>query len=213
MLKHVWFDFAGTLYRETPVFKEAHDKLRYTTYAKVVGESDMQKAEREFKALYQQYGTNAAVFRSLGKSSSFWQDTYDELDVKNLLKPDPTVSRVVKNISKQLPVSVFTNFKRAQILSLLKHLGIPETCFTNILDGDAISVRKPDLEGFHKMVELSGVPANQILYIGDRVGADIKPATQVGIVTCLIYEDSDEADYCVQSFDEVESLISRLSRA
>jgi hypothetical protein len=53
-LKHIWFDFAGTLYRETPIFKAAHDKLLYSTYAKLVGEQDAQKAEKEYKALYEQ---------------------------------------------------------------------------------------------------------------------------------------------------------------
>jgi FMN phosphatase YigB (HAD superfamily) len=102
----------------------------------------------------------------LGKSSSFWQDTFDELDIETLLQSDPVVAKTVERISQQLPVSVFSNFKRDQILSFLKHLEIPATCFTHILDGDAMTARKPDLEGFHKMVELSAVPAGQILYIG-----------------------------------------------
>ena len=209
MFKHVWFDFAGTLYRETPLFNEAHDKLRYSTYAKIVGEQDMSKAEEEYKTLYKQYGTNAAVFRSLGKSSSFWQDTFDELNIEKLLQPDPIVAETVEQISQQLPVSIFSNFKKDQILSFLKHLEIPATYFTHILDGDAITVRKPDLEGFRKMVELSGVPADQILYIGDRVVADIKPAKQVGMNTCLIYNESSEADYCVQSFGELEGIVEQ----
>src|SRR4051812_11225406 len=102
-IKHLWFDFAGTLYRETPVFNAAHDELRYGTYAKVVGEHNMQKAEKEYKALYKQFGTNAAVFRSLGQSSSFWQDTFDQLDVEKLLNPDPLVAETVKSVSRRLP--------------------------------------------------------------------------------------------------------------
>lgn len=207
MLKHIWFDFAGTLYRETPLFNEAHDKLRYSTYAKVVGEQDMQKAEEDYLSLYKQYGTNAAVFRSLGKSSSFWQDTFDELDVEKLLKPDHDVTETMKLIHELLPISVFSNFKQAQILDFLKHLDIPTTYFTHILDGDAVTIRKPDLEGFHKMVELSGVPPDQILYIGDRVEADIKPAKRVGMTTCLVYGQSDEADFNVQEFVKLINIV------
>jgi HAD superfamily hydrolase (TIGR01549 family) len=209
-IKHIWFDFAGTLYRETPLFNAAHDKLRFSTYAKLVGEQDMDRAEKEYLALYRQYGTNAAVFRTLGKSSSFWQDTFDELDVAKLIQPDPVVAETVERISRQLPISLFSNFKKDQILAILKHLGIPATCFTHILDGDAIAVRKPDLEGYFKMVELSGISASHILYIGDRVEADVKPAKQVGIVTCLIYSESVEADYCVRSFAELEKLVKQM---
>jgi HAD superfamily hydrolase (TIGR01549 family) len=209
MLKHIWFDFGGTLYRETPGFNAAHDQLRYSTYATLVGEQDMSKAERGYTALYKQYGTNAAVFRSLGKSSSFWQDTFDELDIAKLLQPDPVVAQTIETIRKQLPVSVFSNFKKGQILAFLKHLEIPTAYFTYILGGDAVTLRKPDLEGFNKMVELSKVAVDQILYIGDRVDADIKPAKQVGMKTCLIYSESSEADYCVKSFGEVESVVEQ----
>ncbi len=28
-LSHIWFDFGGTLYKETKAFKEVHDAYRY----------------------------------------------------------------------------------------------------------------------------------------------------------------------------------------
>jgi FMN phosphatase YigB (HAD superfamily) len=47
-LKHVWFDLAGTLYRETKKFNEVHDNFRYSTFAKVKGIPDLDKAREEF---------------------------------------------------------------------------------------------------------------------------------------------------------------------
>lgn len=205
-IRHVWFDVAGTLYKETPEFQVAHDQLRYTTYAKLVGQQDMDKAREEYEALYAKYHSNSAVFRSLGQPSDFWQNAFDELDVEELLRPDSEITETLKAISGQLPVSLFTNFKRKKILSLLQHLQISADYFTHILDGDAVKVRKPDLEGFHKIIELSGAPADQILYVGDRVDVDIKPAKQLGIRTCLVYGQSDEADYGFNEFGDLLTL-------
>ena len=207
MIKHLWFDMAGTLYRETRAFNAEHDELRYTTYAKLVGEANEQKAKEAYDKLYAQHGSNSAVFRSLGQPSDYWQKVFEHLT--DSLRPDPVVTETLATLGKIVPLSLFTNFKRAKILTLLKQLTIPAADFTHILSGDDVSERKPGLEGFHKMVELSGVPANQIMYVGDRVDVDVKPAKQVGMQTCLIYGESSEADYSVQIFGKVENIVKQ----
>ena len=209
MLKHLWFDMAGTLYKETPEFQVAHDQLRYTTYAKLVGQSDSAKAKEEYEKLYAQHGSNSAVFRSLGQPSDFWMRAFEEMDVTTLLRPDPVIVETLAALKEQLPISIFTNFKREKVVALLEHLQIPSSLFTHTVTGDDVPERKPDLAGFHRMIELSNVPADQTMYVGDRVDVDIKPAKQLGMKTCLIYGESSEADYCVQSFGEVKKVVSQ----
>ena len=75
--------------------------------------------------------------------------------------------------------------------------------------GDDIPVRKPALDGFYKMVETSNLPPEQNLYVGDRVEVDIKPAKRIGMKTCLIYSQSDEADYSVNTFQELAQVLKR----
>lgn len=206
MLKHIWFDMAGTLYKETPEFRATHDELRYTTYARLAGQSDPAKAKEEYEELYAQYGSNSALFRSLGQPSDFWMRAFEEMDVTTLLKPDSVVIKALTSLKEQLPISIFTNFKREKVIVLLEHLQIPASLFTHILTGDDVPERKPDLAGFRKMIKLSKVPASEIMYVGDRLDVDIKPARQLGMKTCLIYGESDEADYSVQSFGEIKEM-------
>jgi putative hydrolase of the HAD superfamily len=78
--------------------------------------------------------------------------------------------------------------------------------FTYVLSGDDIPERKPALHGFRKMIELSNLPPNEVMYVGDRVDVDIKPAKQLGMTTCLVYSQSDEADYSVESFPELTTI-------
>lgn len=207
MLQHLWFDMAGTLYKETPEFQTAHDQLRYATYAKLVGQNDLTKAKEEYDELYAQYGSNSAVFRSLGQPSDFWMRVFEEMDVTTLLRPDPIISETLVSLKELLPISIFTNFKREKVVALLEYLQIPASLFTHILTGDDVPERKPDPAGFHKMIELSQVPAEQIMYVGDRIDVDIKPAKQLGMKTCLIYDNSSEADYCIDDFAKLKEIV------
>ena len=189
----------GTLYRETPAFNEIHDKLRYETYAAITG-APLAEAEARYQELYARYGSNSAVFTSLGKPSDFWQRTFDNMDLAAVLEPDLTVTQTITELSKYVPVSLFTNFKKDKIEAVLKLLNISQGIFTFELSGDDITKRKPDLEGFEKMVGLSNLSPHELLYVGDRIDVDIKPAKAVGMKTALLWQTSAEADYSALDF-------------
>jgi putative hydrolase of the HAD superfamily len=157
--------------------------------------------------LYQKYGSNSAVFRSLGQPSDYWMKALDGFDFTVLLRPDPEIPVTLARLKEVVPVSLFTNFVPRRIEMLLEHLQISKDCFTHILSGDDIVERKPALDGFYKMIELSGVSPNQNMYIGDRVDVDIKPAKRVGMQTCLIYSESRLADHHIGSFGEIEKIV------
>lgn len=207
MIKHMWFDVAGTLYRETPEFDVAHDELRYRTYAALVHQDNSKVAKKAYDELYAHHGSNSAVFTSLGQPSDYWQRAFDNMDVSELLKPDKEVTMTLAALREVVPISVFTNLKPAKIDSLFKQLNIPVEYFTHVVSGDDIRERKPALEGFQKMIDLSGIRADEILYVGDRVKVDIAPAKQFGMLACMLWEHSDLADFNIQSFAELENII------
>jgi putative hydrolase of the HAD superfamily len=207
-IKQVWFDFAGTLYKETHTFNVVHDQLRYSTFAKVMGISDIKIAEREFLEAYKEHGSNSAVFRALGKSPDYWSKALDDMDFSKVLSPDPEVTNSLKELKEKVPISLFTNFIKPRVNELLGYLVIPPSYFIHMITGDEIINRKPALDGFYRMIDKSGLPPENILYVGDRIDVDIKPAKTLGIKTCLIYGESDIADYSITSFKELLLLIS-----
>jgi FMN phosphatase YigB (HAD superfamily) len=202
-IKHVWFDLAGTLYKETPEFNEVHNQFRYQTYAKLQGITNFSVAKKEFLDLYQKYGSNSAVFRALGQPSNYWMRALDAMDFTAVLHPDFEVTQTLANLKDIVPISLFTNFPKDRIVGLLAHLDIPAAYFTTVLTGDDILECKPALDGFYAMIEHSGLSASQILYVGDRIDVDIKPAKSVGIKTCLLYGKSDEADFSLDNFSAI----------
>jgi HAD superfamily hydrolase (TIGR01549 family) len=211
VIKHVWFDMAGTLYREAGEFQVQHDKLRYETYAAVVGEKDPEVAREQYEELYKQYGSNSAVFRSLGKPSDYWQRAFDDINLTGLVSPEKSVTNSLREIKTIVPISLFSNLKPEKIKSVLQLLEIPSDYFTHILSGDDIKERKPALDGFHRMIEVSGVDAAAIMYVGDRVSVDIKPAKEVGMSTCLIWGESTEADYSAKTFLELVEVVKQVT--
>lgn len=202
-VRHVWFDLAGTLYKETTEFNEVHDHFRYSTYAQVASIEDSEQAKAEFLDMYKKYGSNSAVFRSLGKPSDFWMKALDDMDFTAVLEPDAEVTETLKQLKDTLQISLFTNFHKERIDELLEHLKITPEWFSHILTGDDIAERKPALDGFHEMIKRSELPPDSLLYVGDRVDVDIKPAKLAGMQTCLVYAESDKADYCVQNFSDL----------
>ena len=134
---------------------------------------------------------------------------FEKLDLSYLLKPDLEVTNTLKSIKEKVPISLFTNIRPVKTKHMLKKLGIPINYFNYILSGDDVTERKPHLEGFYKIVSFSALPANKIMYVGDRIDVDIKPARQVGMITCLIWSSSQEADYSAPTFNDLKRIVLR----
>jgi HAD superfamily hydrolase (TIGR01549 family) len=55
-----------------------------------------------------------------------------------------------------------------------------------VASSDAWGVAKPSSEFFQRVVEWIGLPAGEIVYVGDRVDNDVVPAKAVGMVPVFI---------------------------
>ncbi len=66
---------------------------------------------------------------------------------------------------------------------ILKALELPVDV---IGTSDGWGVEKPSTAFFDRVVHEAGVPAAAVLYVGDRLDNDIRPAQQVGLATALI---------------------------
>lgn len=206
MIKHVWFDLEGTLTIRSDKFNDAHNKLRYKTYAEVVGKPLTEELKQEFEKLYAKHGSNSAVFRSLGCASDFWQKRFNTLDKTKYYSPVKTIYKTLEKLKEKVPISIFTNLKQREVENTLKIININKSWFKFIIYGDDIKERKPALDGFYLMIKKSNSPPEEILYVGDRVKVDVLPAKEVGIKTCLVWDKSGEADYSFEHFEDILSL-------
>ena len=203
MIKHIWFDLDKTLAIPIPEFDQVHRELLLSVYADVVQKPITEDLEQEYKALYKEYGSNLAVFRSLGLPSDFWQTHSDTLDETKFYRPNIKINETLKKLKEIVPISIFTNVKAEKNLKMLKAIDVNPAWFACVLTGDDIKERKPALDGFHAMIEQSKLLPGEILYVGDRIDVDIKPAKLAGMKACLLWAKSDEADYSFINFEDI----------
>ena len=95
--------------------------------------------------------------------------------------------------------------------------------FDYIFISDEIKLNKPDFEFFEYCFKKMEVVANEVVYIGDRLDSDIKPANDLGMVSILIHrggkydpnikknkiERVTEPNYEIHSLNELVKIIKK----
>lgn len=202
--KHIWFDFSETIAR---INAKAHDELKYATYASVVDKPVDEKLKQDFNEQYKLHDNSIShIFYSLGKPSGWWSSQIAAVDPGKLFQlAEDDIPEVLSKIKQYVPISIFSNINLDQ---LLPALGIDVSLFDYILSSGMVKRPKPALDGFHKMVQLSQLKPQQILYVGDHETKDIIPAKKVGLRAGIIWNTSDKADYIFSSFQDILDLVA-----
>ncbi|NUT51396.1 MAG: HAD-IA family hydrolase [Saccharothrix sp.] len=99
---------------------------------------------------------------------------------------------------------------------ILKALDLPVDV---IGTSDSWGVEKPSPAFFDRVVREAGVAAESVLYVGDRLDNDIRPAQQAGIATALIRRGPwghilrmpEVEDRCLFTLDGLATLPSRVA--
>jgi putative hydrolase of the HAD superfamily len=77
-----------------------------------------------------------------------------------------------------------------------------------VIDSHVIGVAKPDPAIFAPALEVLGVPADRVAYVGDSVTMDVGGARAAGLLPVLLdpYDDHPGADHArIRSLDEISS--------
>jgi HAD superfamily hydrolase (TIGR01549 family) len=207
-IDHIWFDLHGTLSPETEEYKAALVAVSHTALADALG-VEVDDAIRDlFDRLYRQYGTKSAIFEALGMNKDYWPSRFAQLDQLHYMHANPEISEALNQLAALRPVSLLSNARLEMVAAALQAIDIPITTFTHILTSSDVRNPKPALDGFRLIVACSGVPAERILFVGDREPADIRPARAVGMRTVLMWGTSSIADHCFATFRDVVRLFS-----
>ncbi|WP_405113503.1 HAD family hydrolase [Micromonospora sp. NBC_01405] len=99
----------------------------------------------------------------------------------------------------------------ARAETILRALNLPVDV---IGTSDGWGVEKPSPAFFNRVVTEAGCPADQVLYVGDRLDNDIRPAQEAGIPTALIrrgpwghiLNDTAISDRCLFHLDSLTEL-------
>lgn len=156
--------------------------------------------------------------------NNWWRSIFDELFPENppaalhmwelfkhsyfdSLFPD-TLSLLRRLQARNVPLGILSNYGEHLIYTLYK-LRIYDF-FDFIIVSSTVGLAKPDPKIFELAMERAGVPAGQILYVGDNVADDIEGANNVGIDAVLINRPGRQrstAPMMIDSLLEIEALV------
>jgi HAD superfamily hydrolase (TIGR01549 family) len=202
MIKHIWFDFSDTLAK---LNTQRHNELKFNSYAQIVKRPLNAQLIQEYGEMLRKYTSNSGVFRALGQPAGYWSEQVNSVDPALLYSlADKNIPKILHKLRAVVPISLFTNIKPEKILL---SIGLSTELFDHVIQAGMVKEPKPDLEGFYKIIELTKELPENILYVGDSLGKDIKPAKAVGMQTCLIWDKSPEADYSITKFEELLDIV------
>lgn len=209
IITHIWFDLEGTLLKN-PAYDAAVEDFAYQLYLQETGQEASSETKHFFDALLKEQKRKSLIFVSLGKSKKFYAEAFaTQFPFQQYVSQDKDVQSAISFLKqKKIGLGVYTSLPREPLVTILGLLGLHSDYFT-LLSGDDVQKGKPDPEGFEKIVQLCGVPAQQILFVGDSEQKDIIPAKSVGMKTVLVCGASLLADYSAADFRTLLTLFQK----
>lgn len=196
-IKLVAWDLDGTLYQPNRQLEQAIDQLKFETVAKKL-EVGLREAKDQFKQVYQKLNSNTKTLNHFGlDGQQFFIDAWLELDLEKYIPPNPELAKNLKRLKSEtnLKQYILTNSNTQEtVLKKLNLIGIDPKVFDQIHTSVEIGYNKPDKQAFRVLWNESGFKKNEIVYVGDRIKTDIRPAKKLGLRAVHISQNKLKAN-------------------
>ncbi len=111
-----------------------------------------------------------------------------------------------------LRIGIFTNGERSHQELKLKLVGLHEEVNLMFTSSD-VSVGKPDAKSYAEVVERLGMPADEIMMVGDSLENDVLAAMDYGLDAVLLDRRDEYAESPVPRIRTLHELAGRLALA
>jgi len=164
------------------VFEKAYVEARDALYA----EADAKLEEPHFnvrianalKVLGYDYGVSSEIVA--GATNAFCEA------FMNYVRIDNDAAGSLAKLHGRFKLGIVSNFAIPEcVLTLLRKHGL-DGFFDVVVVSGAVNVRKPSPEIFRKALEALGVDAEETVFVGDTVDADVEGAKSLGMKTVYI---------------------------
>jgi len=196
---------------EFPVFEKAYIEARDALYA----EADAKLEEPHFnvrianalRKLGYSHGVSSKVVA--GATNAFCEG------FMNYVRIDAHAKGVLEKLHGRYRLGIVSNFAIPEcVLKLLEREGLAGFFDVVVVSG-AVNKRKPSAEIFRKALEALGVTAEETVFVGDTVDADIEGPKNAGMKTIFIerrIQEGAEVACPTQTIKTLSDLLPALER-
>ncbi|MEM4699874.1 MAG: HAD family hydrolase [Candidatus Nezhaarchaeales archaeon] len=195
-------DLDGTLYRSAR-FEAEVKRLTLEIVAELLGTS-LAEAEGRLREARRACKTLTMSLDYMGVPRElFYEELSKRIRYGELLSPDPRIARLLNEVrARGYKVAIITNSGRAHALKTMGALGIPLSAVDALVTSSDVRRPKTDPEPYLKGLRLLGVEASEVVYMGDRVEEEVRPAKELGMITVLVSPQPVESPWVDFVIDE-----------
>ena len=206
MIKHIIWDFDGTLFDSYPGMVNAF--LRALKKYEIEAEYDevLKLFLNSEKTAVQYYQNQFLLGEEL---TEVYQDEKSHIDLSNML-PFPYAKEVCQRIKEAGRYNYILTHRGGTTYDILRKNGMVEL-FTEIVTKDNQFARKPDPEAIYYLLDKYQIHPKEAMIVGDRE-IEILLGQKAKVKTCF-YESGNrepelQADYRVKSLEEVLDIMN-----
>ncbi len=205
--KLIVFDIDGTLYRSDEYERDLHKEI-VKLLAEKLGCS-LDEAKAKLRTLRKDVASISWCLIKLGINlKEFYEELAKRVNPSNYIKEAKDVKTLLRKLKEAgFKLAVHTNSGKALALKVLEALGIEPSMFDIMVTSDDAEP-KPSRDGYLKILEIAGMAAEEVVYVGDRYDIDLKTAKDLGIKTVMVGKGTapNDVDFKVESILEIEDL-------
>lgn len=205
----IGFDLDGTLYPISPEIRKIQRNKIYERMSFHFGISP-EESEKLFEKYYAELGSGTKSMEEVSKrlqkstpSGDFIQESLEQADFLDLLKPNLLLNEMLTRISKEKRLDLITGSTSLFLLKKLEKIGISADLFNSLFTHEDGS--KSTQEIYLKWLNQTKLPSYMHLYVGDNSKLDVNVPKSLGIKTCFLGE-YDKADFQIKDILELEKL-------
>jgi HAD superfamily hydrolase (TIGR01549 family) len=207
-IEAIGWDLDGTLYPNVEGLGEEIKRLRREAVAEALGVAEGE-ADDKFRQVYEELGSHTKAMDKLGiAGEEFFTGMWDRIELEKYIKPDPGISELFGKLEGYRHFLLSNSNRRDQMERKLGLIGLDPKVFEFMQETVGLLSVKPEPRAFEVCLEKLGLPANRVMYVGDRDSTDMKGAKGVGVWACMVWNESQVADVvCGSVYDVAELFI------
>ncbi|HVM77153.1 MAG TPA: HAD family hydrolase [Candidatus Paceibacterota bacterium] len=199
-IRAVGFDLDGTMYAQSPLMDEKIVQLFAEKVLAKKPELGTIAAAKEFsEKKYRELESRKKTLELVGYSNAgeIMEGIFREADSAQFLERDEKLIGLLHEIRKAKEyVYLVTTAPADEMEKKLARLGVKKDIFNLIVNGNDPHIAQKPKDGnvFSYVVEQSGIPAGNHVYIGDREKSDILAPQSIGMRTIAVANEIPAAD-------------------